>query len=307
MAGRARVPPHVLQLGDTQPPVLGRPPLPPVPLLDEHLIPIRVIPPPGPHPAIISLEEQLAAQHREIQILLSDNQHLAATHVALKQELDAAQHELRLAASAAAKTRVERESELREVYDRSVRAETEARAMEAMRTELVGVRADVQKLKASRVELLERSHGLKAELARARTELRDLPALRAEIEAMHREIQRGRAAVEYEKKAHSENLEQRKAMERNMTSMAGEVEKLRAELANAEKRARAAAAAATAAVNPGAGYTDAYGNPEIAYGGNTYNAAYIYHQAQGADVNSQYGQTAGSYSGYEQQQAFANR
>lgn len=59
-----------------------------------------------------------------------------------------------------------------------------------------------------------------------------------------------RAAIEYEKKAHVENLEQSQAMEKNMISMAREVEKLRAELANAEKRARAAAAA-SATAKPG--------------------------------------------------------
>jgi len=58
-----------------------------------------------------------------------------------------------------------------------------------------------------------------------------------------------RAAIEYEKKTRVSNLEQRKVMERSMISMANEIEKLHAELANAEKRARAAVAAATAA-NP---------------------------------------------------------
>lgn len=47
-----------------------------------------------------------------------------------------------------------------------------------------------------------------------------------------------RMAVDYEKKANAEQLEQRQAMEKNLVSMAREVEKLRAELTNAEKRAR---------------------------------------------------------------------
>lgn len=51
-----------------------------------------------------------------------------------------------------------------------------------------------------------------------------------------------RAAIEYEKRTHASNLEQAEAMEKGMVSMSQEVEKLRAELANAEKRARAAAA-----------------------------------------------------------------
>lgn len=56
-----------------------------------------------------------------------------------------------------------------------------------------------------------------------------------------------RAAIEYEKKGHAANYEQGQAMEKNLILMAREVEKLRAEIANAEKRARAAAAAG----NPG--------------------------------------------------------
>lgn len=52
-----------------------------------------------------------------------------------------------------------------------------------------------------------------------------------------------RAAVEFEKKAHTENYEQGQAMEKNLISMAREMERLRAQLANAEKRAQAAAAA----------------------------------------------------------------
>lgn len=58
-----------------------------------------------------------------------------------------------------------------------------------------------------------------------------------------------RAAIEYEKKTRVSNLEQRQAIEKHMVFMAHTLEKLHAELVNAEKRARAAAAAAAAA-NP---------------------------------------------------------
>lgn len=56
-----------------------------------------------------------------------------------------------------------------------------------------------------------------------------------------------RAAIEYEKKGYAENYEHGQAMEKKLLSMARELEKLRAEIANAEKRARAAAAVG----NPG--------------------------------------------------------
>lgn len=57
-----------------------------------------------------------------------------------------------------------------------------------------------------------------------------------------------RAAIECEKKNRASNHEQREIMEKNIISVAQQIERLRAELANVEKRARAAAAAA--AVNP---------------------------------------------------------
>lgn len=46
----------------------------------------------GAMPAI--LEQKIQSQHMEIQGLLSENQRLAATHVALRQELAAAQQEM---------------------------------------------------------------------------------------------------------------------------------------------------------------------------------------------------------------------
>lgn len=56
-----------------------------------------------------------------------------------------------------------------------------------------------------------------------------------------------RAAIDYEKKGFAENYEHGQMMEKKLIAMAREMEKLRAEIANAEKRARAAVAAG----NPG--------------------------------------------------------
>lgn len=47
-----------------------------------------------------------------------------------------------------------------------------------------------------------------------------------------------RRAYEYEKKANEEQVEQKKAMEKNLISMAREIERLRAEHLNAERRTR---------------------------------------------------------------------
>ncbi|KAL5974944.1 hypothetical protein ACLOJK_031620 [Asimina triloba] len=199
-----------------------------------HHLPAR------PHPYSL-----LEPPHHDIQTLLVDNQRLAATHVALKQELAAVQRELRSLSAAAADIKAERDAQGREVYQRSVELEDELHTRDVMASELAQVRADVKKLGASNKQLAAQLQNLNGELALARAELQQVPVVNAEIEGMQKELKRGRAAVDYEKKAHVDNLQQSQAME-NMISMAREVEKLRAELANnAEKRVQAAAA-----VNP---------------------------------------------------------
>ncbi|WOL13013.1 protein FLX-like 1 [Canna indica] len=259
------------------------------------------------HPAII--EERIAAQHQDIQGLLSDNQHLAATHVALKQELDAAQHEIGRMSCAVASIQADKDQQLREVYDKSMKLESELRAIEAMREELVQVRRDIGKLNAVRQELTNQAEALNQDLSRASAEMQQTPAIKAEIEAIKQEVQHVRAVTECEKKGHSSNYEQGQVMEKNLISMAREVEKLRAEIANAEKRARAAAAAGNQASCYG-GYGGNYGNPDPNYGANPYSPGFNINPVAGAmDAGFQYGSVSvhGSWDAYEMQRAQGRR
>lgn len=260
------------------------------------------------HPAVI--DERIVIQHREIQTLLGDNQRLAATHVALKQELAAAQQEISHLSAAAASVKAERDAQVREVYERSLKMEAEVRSIDALNAELAQVRADVQKLSASRQELAAQLQTINTNLSVSRSELKEVQAVKDGIENMRKELQRGRAAIEYEKKTHSNNLEQSEAMGKNMMAMAHEVEKLRAELANAEKRARAAAAAAAAA-NPSPvvhAYAASYGNSDMGYGGSFYHDPYAMHQAHGGpDAGPQYGAGAVPLDPYDMQRPHAHR
>ncbi|KAJ8647622.1 hypothetical protein MRB53_000645 [Persea americana] len=287
MAGRNPKPPHILNLRDYKPPIL------PHPSLLQN-------PNPLPHPSQI-LEDRLAAQHHELQTLLLDNQRLAATHVALKQELSAADLELRRVSSVATDLKADRDARIRDIYEQSLELEAELRSLNAAAEELELVRSDIQKLSAARRELSLQLQAVTADLANAHSELQHVPDIQAELEGMQKEIQRGRAAVEYEKKARADNLEQSEAMEKSMISMAQEIEKLRVELANAEKRARAAAAAAAAA-NPGPMDSGTYGDPEVGYGGSSYVDAYSMYQVLGAaETNSSYGSEAVSHGTYDLQ------
>ncbi|XP_057949394.1 protein FLX-like 1 isoform X2 [Malania oleifera] len=271
--GRSLAPvPHPSLLDDARNPHIARGAVPgPGPLL------------PGP-PAAAIIEDRLAAQHHEIQALLVDNQRLAATHVALKQELELSQHEIRRMANVLGSVRAEADLQLKEEYEKLRKMEADLHAVHAMKAELMQVRADVQQLSGARQELTGRVQAMTEDLDGTGVELQKLPALKGEIEGMKQELRRARAAIEYEKKGYAENYEHGQAMERNLIAMAREMEKLRAELANAEKRARAAAAVG----NLGAGYGGSYGDTEMSYGRHPYSAGYSMN-AGGAGGIAQYG------------------
>lgn len=230
------------------------------------------------HPAAV-IEERLAVQHGEIQGLLGDNQRFAATHVALKQELEAAQHELQRMAHYKESLRADTEVRMRELYEKAGALEAELRGTEVAKAELQQIRGDVKELSAVRQDLSGQVQAMSQDLSRMTADLKRMPALMVDVEAIKQELQRARAAIEYEKKGFTENYEHGQVMEKKLVAMAREMEKLRAEIANAEKRAHATAAA-TAAGNPGQGYNPNYGNAETGYAGNPYPAYYGMNQVQ---------------------------
>ena len=122
-----------------------------------------------------ALEERVEVCHREIQALLSDNQRLAGIHVALKQDLAATQEELRRLSAAAAEIKAERDAEVREIYEKSLKVDAEVRAVAAISAELDRVRTDVQELAAERNELAAQLHAVESELAKARAEALFVP------------------------------------------------------------------------------------------------------------------------------------
>ncbi|XP_031372093.1 protein FLX-like 1 isoform X2 [Punica granatum] len=317
MSGRNRSPPPPMKgipRGGIPPPV-HEPPfgrglgLTPHPALLEEFPEPRFSRVPGPrlppHPAII--EDRLAVQHEEIQGLLVDNQRLAATHVALKQELEAAQYELQRMVQVSDSLRAEKDVHMRELYEKCMRMEVDLRAVEAMRAELSQVNADIKELTSARQDLTGQVQVMNQDLARMTADLRQVPALKADIENMKQEVQRVRTAIEYEKKGSAENYEHGQVMEQKLISMARELEKLRAEIANAEKRAHAVAVAG----NPGAGasYIAPYGNPEAAYAaGNPYPVNYgINPVPAGAEGYAQYGHGPAAWGAYDMHRAQGHR
>ncbi|KAK8641601.1 hypothetical protein V6N13_010995 [Hibiscus sabdariffa] len=206
------------------------------------------------------LEDRITIQHREIQSLLLDNQRLAAAHVSLKQDLALAQQEHRHLSAASANVKSERDAEVREVYERSLKMDAEARAVDAMTSDLARVRTDVNKFMEDKQELKAELEAVNYELAKARMEAKQVPVLMEDMEAVRREIYKGRNAVEFENKTRASNLDQRRILEKNMALVARELEKLHSQLANADQSAGEAAA------NPNPTYSGKYGKFDATYG-----------------------------------------
>ncbi|WCJ39551.1 Protein FLX-like 3 [Euphorbia peplus] len=191
-------------------------------------------PPMPPHPAI--LEDELEMQHVEIRRLLVDNRRLMEDRMALQQELGAAKEELHRMNRAIGDIRTEQEVRSRELIDKGMKLEADLRATDGVKNEAAQLRAEVQKLNNLKQELLGQIQSFKQDLARLKADNQQIPHLQGEIDGLHQELMHARNAIDYEKKANIELVEQRQAMEKNMVSMAREVEKLRAELASTDAR-----------------------------------------------------------------------
>ncbi|VVA97651.1 unnamed protein product [Arabis nemorensis] len=260
-------PPFVRGLGGGPVP----PPLRPSMMDDGRETQFRVDPRGLPqHLSVI--EDRLVAQNQDVQGLLADNQRLAATHVALKQELEVAQNELQRMMHYIDSLRAEEDIMMREMYDKSMRSEMELREVDAMRADVQNVRADIKEFTSSKQDLASQVHVMTQDLARLTADLLQIPTLTAEIENTKQELQRARAAIDGEKKGYAENYEHGKVMEQKLVAMARELEKLQAEIANSEKRGRATGPVG----HPGGvAYGAGYGNHEAGYPVNPYQPNYV--------------------------------
>lgn len=238
-----------------------------------------------PHP--VMLEEELEMQHGEIRRLLGENRRLVEDRVALQRELGAAKEELHHMNIVIGDIRAEQEMHSRDLIERGLKLEADLRATEPLRNEAVQLRAEVKKLNNARQDLAGQVQNLTQDLAKLKADNQQIPRMRSEIDGLHQELMRARNAIDYEKKANIELMEQRQAMEKNLVSMAREVEKLRAELANGDSRQWPA----------GGAYGMKYGSPEGSFPG-PYGDGYGVHLGA-ADKGPLYGPGSASWGGLE--------
>ncbi|KAI4355522.1 hypothetical protein L6164_004285 [Bauhinia variegata] len=212
-------------------------------------MPPRLPMPPRP-PGL--LEDELEMQFAEIRRLMGDNHRLLEDQMAMQRDLAAAKEELRRMNIAIADIHAGQELRSRELIEKGKKLESDLLATEPLKKEAVQLRAEVQKLNNARQDLAVKVQTLTRDLSRLQADNRKIPLLRAEIDGLHQEFMRVRTMVDYEKQANMELMEQRQEMEKNLVSMAREVEKLRAELAKADGRHWVA----------GGPYGTKFGNPE---------------------------------------------
>ncbi|KAL4388414.1 hypothetical protein GQ457_09G005760 [Hibiscus cannabinus] len=143
--------------------------------------------------------------------------------MAMQQELGAAKDEIRRLNLVIGEIRAEQELHSRGLIDKGLKLEADLRATEPLKKEAVQLRAEVQKLNNVKQELTGQVQTLKQDVSRLQADNQHISALRAEIDGLHQELMRARNAIDYEKKANIELMEQRQAMEKNMVSMAREV------------------------------------------------------------------------------------
>ncbi|XP_062078531.1 protein FLX-like 4 [Humulus lupulus] len=214
------------------------------------------------------LETKIAAQAAEIKQLAGDNQRLASTHVAMREELVTAEHEIQRLKMHMRNLQTESDVQLRVLIDRIKRMEADIRAGESVRNDLQQACKEAQSLVTARRELNLRIQEATQELQKVHSEIKSLPDLHAELDSLRKEHQRLRDTFEYEKGLNINEVEELRAMENNLISMAREVEKLRIQVSNAEKRAQATKSSSTTP-NPSStapnSYTGGYLNHELPY------------------------------------------
>ncbi|EYU37121.1 hypothetical protein MIMGU_mgv1a0125982mg [Erythranthe guttata] len=117
--------------------------------------------------------------------------------------------------------------------------EADIRNGSSIKKELQEAHNEKRGLVKERLELTNKIQLATKELDNSRADVKKIPEMRAELDSLREEHQRLRKTFEHEKGVNTEKVEQMKTLEKDLIDMSAEVEKLRAEVLNAEMRANA--------------------------------------------------------------------
>ncbi|CAA2973294.1 Hypothetical predicted protein [Olea europaea subsp. europaea] len=213
------------------------------------------------------LENKFVSQAAELETLSSDHQKLTSSHMALRQDLVAAQQEVEKLREHIRSTQTEGDIQIRILLDKIAKWEADIRAGERVKKDLQQAHLEARSLVTAKQELTGQIQKATQDMDKARDDLKKLPEMNAELDSLRQEHQRLRKTFEYEKGLNVEKVEQMKVMEKDLVGLAEEVERLRAEVSNAEKAAHVPNLYGGPYMNPhpmntNVGYIDDYGRPQ---------------------------------------------
>nr|GEW00366.1 tetraketide alpha-pyrone reductase 2 [Tanacetum cinerariifolium] len=214
--------------------------------------------PPGPlppHPAV--LEEELELQHHDIQRIATENRHVVEENVAIQRELTGVKDEIHSLGHIIPKLHADRDARARDLTDRGMKLEAELRKAEPLRADVSHLRGEAQKLNSLRQDLSDQLQTFTKDTNRLRVENEQVIVVQTDIDGMRKDLVEMRRDYEMLKKTNEGHMIQKEAMEKNLISMAREIEKLRGE----QMRTRGLGGGGYGMVSgsPGGGYGDVYG------------------------------------------------
>ncbi|CAI9761045.1 unnamed protein product [Fraxinus pennsylvanica] len=216
------------------------------------------------------LENKFVSQAAELETLSADYQKLTSAHMALRQDLVAAQQEVDKLREHIRSTQTEGDIQIRILLDKIAKWEADIRAGERVKKDLQQAHLEARSLVTAKQELTGQILKATQDLDKAHDDLKKLPEMNAELDSLRQEHQRLRKTFEYEKGLNVEKVEQMKVMEKDLVGMAEEVERLHAEVLNAEKKAHVPTPYGGPYMNPhphphpmnaNVGFMDGYGRP----------------------------------------------
>ncbi|XP_013630228.1 PREDICTED: protein FLX-like 4 [Brassica oleracea var. oleracea] len=183
------------------------------------------------------LENKIAARAAEIDRLSSDNRKLAASYVALKEDLSLADREVQGLRAHIVKTETDGEIQIRGALEKIAKLEGIVNNRDNIRRELQSAHIEAHTLAREREELAAQVKAAVKELKKVCLESEGLESSVQELERLKEEHQRLREEFDAEKSGNVEKLEQLKEMESNIIGSVKAIEKLRSEIATARSRA----------------------------------------------------------------------
>ncbi|CAD5179648.1 unnamed protein product [Musa acuminata subsp. malaccensis] len=201
------------------------------------------LPGPGPadhHPreALLPpehLEKKVAIQEAEMERIARENQRFAESNVAMRQELVATQKEMQRVQAYLGSIHTESDIQIRGLLEKIGKLEDDIHSGDVVKKELQQAHLEAQNLITVRQELSAEIQVVTEELQKSTAGFKKLPEMHSELDGLRQEHQTLRATFEYEKGLNIEQVERMRAMEKNLMSMAKEVERLRAEVTGTEQ------------------------------------------------------------------------